>query len=208
MVFDGPGGLTLVPWHPWDYPHKTFAASHFLRHIVPRRCLRHLRFLEVVFAPFTHASRPRIGHPAFQDWAETLDWVKQELNLPVLTVRLVVAGNLGWRPEKADRMTQAGGKSVLDAYNSIVHPLRHLNPTSPGGLARFYAELAWPLRYTDAAHQKPSGWLEGKERELKRRAEQYVMGERYESVCEAAKLPHESVWVRDLRQQSRRFGYE
>ena len=202
IVFDGPGGSKLWPFHPRDYPDNTFAASHFLRHAVPRHCLRHLRFLEVVFAAFTHAGRPRVGHPAFQDWVETLDWAKHELNLPALTVRLVMARSAVSFPEDSHVMTQADGRSVLDVYDSILQPLRRLDPTSPGGLARFYAELSWPLRYTPAARRKPPGWLEGKERELKRRAEQYVMAERYESVCVTAEQPLESVWIRRVLQES------
>ncbi|KAK3900208.1 hypothetical protein C8A05DRAFT_17459 [Staphylotrichum tortipilum] len=206
VIIDSRSESTALPWYPRDYPHQSFAASHFLRHVVPRHCLWHIRFLEVVFAPFSHAGRPRVGHPAFQDWAETLDWARHELNLPVLTVRLVMARNTYPPQLFGIRMTKDHGRSVLDAYNSIVYPLRRLDPTSTGGLARFYAELAWPLEYTNTARPKPPGWLKGKERELKRRAEQYVMGERYESVCAVADQPHESVWIR-RDDQERYVGY-
>ena len=202
IVIDSQSGFSPWPWPSREYWPSSFAASHFLRHVVPRHCLRHIRFLEVVFGPFTHVSRPRVGHPAFQDWDETMDWARHELNLPVLTVRLVVARLHGF----GDEMTQAQGKSVLDTYNSILHPLRRLGPTSAGGLARFYAELAWPLEPSPGPWQKPAGWLEGKERELKKRAEQYVMAGWYESVRVATEPPHESVWVRH-GQQMQQYNY-
>ena len=104
----------------------------------------HLRFLEVVFAPFNHLNKPRDGHPALEDWLETLDWAKHSLNLPVLTLRLVVATSAGSEPQGSREMRRAQGKEVLAVYNSIVYPLSGLGPTSDGGMARFYADLAWP----------------------------------------------------------------
>ena len=144
IVVDGPSSYPVAAWPPGDYPHKSFAASQFLRDVVPRRCLGHLRFLEVVFAPFNHLNKPRDGHPALEDWLETLDWAKHSLNLPVLTQRLVVATSAGSEPQGSREMRRAQGKEVLAVYNSIVYPLSGLGPTSDGGMARFYADLAWP----------------------------------------------------------------
>ncbi|KAK3939365.1 hypothetical protein QBC46DRAFT_388056 [Diplogelasinospora grovesii] len=200
IIVDGPYSSPFTPWRPGDYPHESFAASQFLRHVVPRHCLGHIRFLELVFAPFTHLSRPRDEHRALQDWSETLDWVKDKLNLPALTLRLIMAGNGEFRPEGSEEMTRAQGKEVLATYNRILSPLRRLDPTSDGGLARFHAELAWPLQWTRWVARKLQeehawDWLESKDRELKRRAEHFVMGERYERVSVAAGEPQRSVWT-------------
>ncbi|KAL2131696.1 hypothetical protein VTI74DRAFT_4715 [Chaetomium olivicolor] len=186
---------------PGDYPYGSFTASQFLRHVVPLHCLRYIRFLELVFAPFTHLSRPRDKHTALQDWSETVDWVKHQFNLPGLTLRLIMGGNGDLRPEGSGEMTRAQGKEVLATYNRILSPLRRLDATSDGGLARFYAELAWPYRWTRCVTNKLGeedalDWLDSKDRELKRRAEQFVMGERYDDgISEEAAEPQRSVWM-------------
>ncbi len=143
IVIDGPSTYPVVPRPPGDYPHKSFAASQFLQQVVPPHCLGHLRFLEVVFAPFVLLNGPLGGHPALVDWFETLNWAKGTLNLPALSLRLIVARDSG--NHEYMEMTRAQGKDVLAVYNSIVHSLRCLGPTSESsddGLARFYAELA------------------------------------------------------------------
>ncbi|KAK4205478.1 hypothetical protein QBC40DRAFT_320306 [Triangularia verruculosa] len=71
-----------------DYPYNSFAASDFLKRIVPERSLPHLRFLELVFPPFSYSTWPRADHPASNDWRETLQWSRGRLNLPALTIRL------------------------------------------------------------------------------------------------------------------------
>ncbi|KAK4149911.1 hypothetical protein C8A00DRAFT_46578 [Chaetomidium leptoderma] len=205
IVVDGPSRNPFMPWPPGDYPHESFAVSQFLRHVVPRHCLGYIRFLELAFAPFTpgHLSRPRDEHPALQDWSETLGWVKDKLNLPALTIRLVMAGSLDFPPEGSGKMTRAQGKEVLATYTRVLSPLQRLDPGSDGGLARFYAELAWPFRWTRWAASKLEwpkreqgwDWLKSKDRELKRRAEHFVMGERYERVSAAAGEPQWSVWT-------------
>lgn len=199
VVIEAPYKNPYTPWAPGDYPHPVFAVSRFLRHVVPLHCLRYIRFLELVFAPFNHLSRPRDGHPALLDWPETLDWAKQELNLPGLTLRLVMAFNDEDRPTGSWGMTRAQGKEVLALYNLILLPVRRLDPAG-GGLARFYAELVWPLRWTSWARQKRDeeggeDWLASKGEELKRRAEQSIMGERYERVQAVTQEPQESLWT-------------
>ncbi|KAK3300797.1 uncharacterized protein B0H64DRAFT_381886 [Chaetomium fimeti] len=201
IVIETPFISPFAEWGPGDYPYSVFAASQFLRHVVPRHCLQHIRFLELVFAPFSHLSKPRNGHPALQDWSDTLNWVKQELNLPGLTLRLIMVDEYDEGLQVRREITRAQGKEVLAFYNSILLPIRCLNPVgSEGGLARFYTQMRWPLRWTEWARSKIRekegwGWLESKERELKRRTEQAIMGERYERVCVAAKEPKASLWT-------------
>jgi hypothetical protein len=84
----------------------------FLREIVPADCLGHLRFLELVFPPYNHNSWPSDGHPAMQDWHETIDWVKDKINAPALTVRMMMGGDgtcSPTYPDNREKMTQAQG---------------------------------------------------------------------------------------------------
>lgn len=185
-----------------DYSHESFAASQFLRHVVPPHCLGHLRFLEVAFSPLTHLSRPRDEHPALRDWDGTIDWLKDKLNLRTLTLRLVVAGNPdpGRGPGGSYEMTRDRGKEVLATYNHILLPLQVLGTATGGPLARFYAVLPWPWKWTGwvlnklAADEGGMDWWKSKDRELKRRAEKFVLGKRYESISMAAVEPQMSVW--------------
>ncbi|KAH6854180.1 hypothetical protein B0I37DRAFT_23726 [Chaetomium sp. MPI-CAGE-AT-0009] len=201
IVIDTPFTNPFSPWGKGDYPYSVFAASRFLRNVVPLHCLQYIRFLEVVFAPFDHLSKPQDGHPALQDWSDTLDWAKQELNLPGLTLRLVVVDECSDGFGGRHTITRAQGKEVLAVYNSIILPVKRLDPAaSEGGLGRFYAQLAWPMESTEWAQSKlreegGKDWLRSKERELKRRAEQAIMGERYERVCVEAKEPEASLWT-------------
>ncbi|KAK4149424.1 hypothetical protein C8A00DRAFT_46960 [Chaetomidium leptoderma] len=202
IVVDSPRSNPWAWWEHNDYPHESFAASQFLRHVVPQHCLGHLRFLELTFSPFTHLARPRDEHPALRDWDRTIDWLQDKLNLRVLTLRLVVAGNPdpGRGPGGSYEMTRDQGKEVLATYNRILLPLQLLgNTATGGGLARFHAVLPWPWKWTRRARNrlgKEGGldWLESKDRELKRRAEKFVMGDRYESVSVAAVEPQMGVW--------------
>ncbi len=188
--------------YPGDYPHRSFAASQFLRHVVPPHCLWHIRFLELVFGPITHLRRPRDGHPAVQDWSNTLDWVKHELNLPALTLRVVIAPGVE-APSESKNVTKAQGKEVLAVYNSTLAPLRSLGAATDRGLARFYTDLHWPLRWSREVMAKRKenkedavAWVESKDRELKRRAEQHMMGARYKGYGGiVGSEPEKSVWT-------------
>lgn len=155
-------------------------------------------------------NRPRDDHPAFQDWDNTVAWAKDKLNLPLLTLRLVVAGHpdTGRGPPNSWEMTRGQGKQVLATYNRIIIPLQQLGGActddgSRGGLARFYAKLPWPLRWSREARIRRIGkdydseweWLEVKDREIKARAEKYVMGDRYQLVSDTGAEPRRSVWA-------------
>ncbi|KAK4102443.1 hypothetical protein N658DRAFT_566031 [Parathielavia hyrcaniae] len=204
VVIDSPGICPFQGRRPGDDPHKSFAASEFLRRVVPTHCLRYLGFLEVVFSAFSYATRPRDDHPAFRDWDETVEWARDKLNLPVLTLRLVVAGHPetgpGRGPWGSGDTTRAQGKEVLATYNRLLLPLRRLGRAEEGlggggGLARFYARLPWPLRWSKEVGRRFSDMdLESKDWEIKVRAERFVMGERYESVSAAGAEPHMSCW--------------
>jgi hypothetical protein len=149
------------------YPYERLGASIFLREIVPPHCLAHLRFLELVFPPYPHQTWPQATHPAIQDWRATVDWLRDKINAPGLTVRLVAADPTdGWVPpgdeDPTDRsaMTVPQGNVILAAYREIIRPLRHL-ASGNDGLARFHTQLACPWRWTEASMEQlaqPGGW--------------------------------------------------
>ncbi len=204
VVVDSPSPRSPMEWWPAGaYAHATFAASEFLRAVVPPRCLPYLRFLELVWAPFCRADWPQAGHAVLQDWAETVDWMRDHLNLPGLTLRLALPTSAGWGHEEERRdLTQAEGDAVLAGYWRILEPLTRLgaNQEDGAGLAKFYAEMAWPWRWTSWEMEEhmndeaPWEWIDLKDRLLKERAERFIMGARYERVCAEPRLPAESAW--------------
>jgi hypothetical protein len=135
-----------------------------------------------------------------QDWCATVDWLRDKINGPGLTIWLLMANEDGRapRPERKN-MTGPQGDAILKAYMDIVSPLKRL-ATGDGGLARFHARLAYPWACTEDTYTRmlePGGykWYEASLQELNDRAERYVMGERYTSLyCNGAQVPAPSLW--------------
>ncbi|KAL2138903.1 hypothetical protein VTI28DRAFT_6060 [Corynascus sepedonium] len=169
-----------IPNYPYPYPR--IAASEFLRDIVPAQSLPHLRFLELVFPPYPASTWPDTHHPAMHEWASTVSWLCGKLNLPGLTIRLVVA-EIDDAPASYYRtITAEEGAAVMRAYMDLVRPLKGL---ADAGLARFHADLRYP--------HKNWAWLE--KMKLKKEAEEYVMGERYSQLyTNGREEPVESDW--------------
>ncbi|EAQ86274.1 predicted protein [Chaetomium globosum CBS 148.51] len=175
---------------PDAYAADGFAASHFLREIVPANCLGHLRFLELIFPPYNHLCWPHDGHPVLQDWIATVEWMKTALNTPGLALWMTMAGTVSRspnRPEHRTELSQAQGDAVLAGYDRILQPLACLG----GELGQFYADFAWPWKWTRwsldmlQALSLESGpaWIKAKENVLDERAERSVLGNRYDRLC-------------------------
>ncbi|KAL2196813.1 hypothetical protein P885DRAFT_60823 [Corynascus similis CBS 632.67] len=204
IIIDSPCSSPFASRESGEYPFASFAASQFLKQVAPRQSLGYIRFLELVFSPFNHQNLLKDGHPALQDWKETVQWVKDKLNIPALTLRLVVAGHPNpyvGTPSGGFEMTRAEGKEVLATYSRILYPLQLLSPDTGKGLARFYAKLPWPMKWSHWIHHRlgeeeeaVQELIDSKEQELKERAELFVMGQRYERVSAAAAEPEMSVW--------------
>ncbi|KAK3298650.1 uncharacterized protein B0H64DRAFT_422437 [Chaetomium fimeti] len=188
-----PGYLEPKPWR--DYPHERFAASLFLREVVPVCALAHLRFLELVFPPYLGPSWPQAGQPAMQDWWATVDWLRDKINAPRLTLRLI-----GTDPPSGSRVaylatgpyrvtiTVAEGDAIMQSYMDILRPLRKL-AEGGNGLARVHVNFRYPWQYTEASRSREEDvdyrcWLDDRRRETNDRLERYVMGDRYGSLCE------------------------
>ena len=189
---------------PNSYPAERFAASQFLRQIVPANCLGYLRFLEIVFPPYNYACWPHDDHPALQDWVATIDWARNKINTPGLTLRLTMAGLLALPPSYPDErklVTQAQGDQVLAGYDHILKPLACLGED---GLARFYADFAWPwkwVRLVYDGHQELThyehllAWAQSKEEVLNERAERFILGDRYDRIRRSEGTLEEMPWT-------------
>lgn len=120
------------------------AASVFLQEIVPVNCLGYLRFVEIVFPPYWPDMWPSEGHPALVDWVATLDWAANKLNLPGLTIRMVMADLWNYEASNGRDVTAAQGEAMLKGQRRILRPMSRLRE-----LARFYALCSWPLKRND-----------------------------------------------------------
>ena len=180
----------------FDYPSERFGASQLLREVIPAHCLAYLRFLELVFPPFPPQSWPQAGQPAMQDWCATVDWLRDKIHAPGLTIRLVAADvGLGAPDIYNDTITISDGDTIMRSYQEL---LRSLNPLADNGLARFYADLPCPWRFAGEPQNRLErmDWVQANERELKERAERFVMGDRYEELyANGRKEPARSLWT-------------
>jgi hypothetical protein len=121
-----------------------------------------------------------------QDWYATIEWLRDKINAPGFTLRLVVADFSD--EDYTPTMSRSDGDDIMDAYRDLVGPLK---PLGESGLSRFSADLAYPWIRTQQYPGGPPGpyrarktWrkLERMKLRLKESAERYVMGDRYESM--------------------------
>ncbi|KAK3934499.1 hypothetical protein QBC46DRAFT_462585 [Diplogelasinospora grovesii] len=198
--------VQLEPWIPSTastgryYPYERFAASEFLRDIVPTHCLADLRFLELVFPPYVPHGWPHNEHAAVLDWRATVDWIRGKINPPALTIRLVMAdfvvalGPIIGR----DVLTENQGTEILKGCTRIIHPLKHL--VRDDGLAGFYMQVAYPSRWTRNTfrhiQQYGEQWVAEVEQNLKERGERYVRGQDASLDSRNKAEPRKSVWQR------------
>jgi len=181
-----------------EYPFPRLAASHFLRDAVPARCIGHLRFLEIVMPPYSAAAWPQYGHPAMQDWRETVSWFRDRMNGPALTLRVLAADD--WDVEAAgtprDWITVAEADMIDKGYMTLLHPLAHL-AKGPTALARFYGGVRYPWQSTNREMGTITRrkWVETGKVGVKRRAECLVLGNRYNNqYADGKEEPERSLW--------------
>jgi hypothetical protein len=131
-----------------------------------------------------------------QDWWATLDWVQDKINLAGPTIRLMVA-----KPRSAPYSyfrprTVEEGETVMTAFINLMRPFKQL---ADGGLAKFYAYFPYPWEWTEESSVRRSSgiyWLLEEMEALKRGAELYVMGSRYESLyANGREEPKRSDWA-------------
>ena len=128
-------------------------AEKFLRELVPKDARRHLRILELVFPPFQTPSESY-----FKEWRNTLKAVREDLNLPKLTIKVCFAekrpdDNTVYRPT----MTKQGLLKISETYLRVLIPLQQLK-----GLGRIFVKLPWAWEWTEVARRR--GRREGGQR--------------------------------------------
>ncbi|KAI4234543.1 MAG: hypothetical protein LQ352_008169, partial [Teloschistes flavicans] len=102
-------------------------AEKFLREVVPRDAMKYLRTLELVFPPFQTPSR---NH--FKEWDDILKAVRENLNLPKLTIRVCFADKRPYdEPGSQDEefrlvMTKDAAMQIYGSYMRVVKPLGQL----------------------------------------------------------------------------------
>lgn len=183
---------------PAESTPSRIEASIFLTDVVPSNALRFLRFLEVVFPPFDKDYlRPQ--EPAYQDWLQTIDHIKEKLHLPMLTLRVYMADHLpngqGVTPFR-NKMTKEQGIKVLKMYARSLVPLSKLR-----GLNRFFAHLAWPFAWTQQGRRRRQENPESVQQEIvkmEQRFERIVMGNYYNSMSLGKKEQTNSQWLEEL----------
>lgn len=161
--------------------------------------LREIREFEFVFPPYRHTGWPGEGHRALTDWAETLLWARDKMNLGGLALRLIMADvlDMGPMPPGRGEITSEQVEDILSAYRRITSPLAVLSQSEAkdvdgGGwdcmnLRSFYAEVAWPWEWNWGFEENYNeyGWdwvrdyRRDRRRELGEEAERLVMGQRY-----------------------------
>lgn len=183
------------------YPYERLAASQFLRDIIPGHCLAHLRLLELVFPPYLPYTWPETDHPAMQDWWDTVAWLRDKINGPALTLRLIAIRYASDSPTESPIITVAEGNMAHKAYMDLLQPLKRL-AEGTDGLSRLYASLAHPWERTEENENRRTvdqdiidgSWLLEEEKALKESAERLVMGDRYERLYANGKEPQQSLW--------------
>ena len=157
--------------------------STFLTDVVPCFALCHLRFLEVVLPPFDE-DHLRLHEPAYQEWLRMIEYVRGQLCLSSLTLRVFIAyGGFPCRagPSKERAMT------ILETYARILGPMLRLS-----GLYRFFVHLALPFALNQLErrrrHANPVS-LEQRIGTLEQRYERLVMGGQYDSRSLQNRVP-------------------
>ncbi|KAH6622591.1 hypothetical protein F5144DRAFT_334135 [Chaetomium tenue] len=184
------------PERRYEYPYERLGASQFLRHVVPPHCLAYLRFLELVFPQYLPESWPQAEQPAMKDWQETIEWAKDKIQAPSLTIRLVGAEHGDWGVRIfTDTMTTSEGDAIMRSFQGL---LKSLKPLADNGLARFYAHIPYPWRFVGEPQPYMArwDWVSAQERALKERAERFIMGDRYEEqYANGSEEPRLSFWT-------------
>ncbi|KAK4170987.1 hypothetical protein QBC36DRAFT_340830 [Triangularia setosa] len=168
-----------------SYPNSRLTASRFLRDQVPGSSLRSLRLLELTFPAYSYHVWPTSEHTAITDWIETIEYIKDKINGPGLTLRVIMLNPPGTAPHGHDTLTGEQGRQIEQGYQSILSPLTRLSQDSRGGpLHRFYAHLAYPWAYTQdnlsmvgTDVQKYYRFIRCQEKRLKEEAEKMVLGD-------------------------------
>ncbi len=179
-----------------DHSPERMHAANFLTQVVPRCALRHLRSLEVVFPPFR--TPWMLAHePAYQQWQEAIEIVRDHLTLPVLTLRVYFADRRSYDrhpgPPFRKTMTKEQAMEIYKSYMRVLMPLQGLK-----GLSKLFVYVAWPWQWTERGGRRRIAQNDAVKREIRDvevRLERMVMGVGYESDRAGKGKLAESQWM-------------
>ena len=196
MIVPEGGGGKVTCRKVVDCSPERMPAAISLTQAVPRGALRHLRFLEVVFPPFrTPWMLPH--EPAYQQWQEAIEIVRDHLTLPALTLCVYFADKLPYDNDTSFRleMTKEQAMEIYKSYMRIVMPLQGLK-----GLSKLFVHVAWPWEWTGRGSWRRRVQKDAVKREVRdveARLERIVMGVGYENERVGKRELGESQWMDD-----------
>lgn len=162
---------------------ERFEASIFLQDIMPIHFLSRLKFLEIVFPPLDEDYISSRGL-ALHDWDNTIDNMKDKLDLPNLTLRVYFADfyTITYTTPLRRQLTRAEGiAKVVKAYMRMIRPFKVFKEN---GLQNFFLHAAWPWSWTPEGINtriRKNYIVENDISIIERRLGKNVMGEDYDS---------------------------
>ncbi|KAL8737158.1 MAG: hypothetical protein Q9181_001976 [Wetmoreana brouardii] len=168
-------------FHSAESTRSRLEASIFLKDVMPLNALPFLRFLDIIIPPFED-DYLRPNEPAYQEWLETIDWIKGKLCLSMLMLRICAADCLMTSINTTtyrSKITQEQAQMILGMYGRTVAPLSRLN-----SLHRFFAHFAWPFAWTQIGRrllEDNLGLVQQQVQKWEQMAEEIVMGNDYNS---------------------------
>lgn len=172
-----------LPWetHSTEYPDKRFSVVEFLKTVVPADSVHQIRSLDVTMATYPSDAWPWEGSRTLNEWKDTVQYMRENMNLEGLTLHLYLFDFSG----PIDGMTKSHVREVLQSFFRILAPLAGLGDE---GLKAFDVcislppDLWWawaPKRWSTGEPGDPYEVRARKERMLRESAERLVMGSRY-----------------------------
>ena len=163
---------------------RSFEASAFFTKAIPRNAIYFLNFLELVIPPFDEDYLSP-DSTAYDEWLQTVTYIKEYLNLPTLTLRIDFADCRDTancylpkpRPFHSGMLDQRS--KLVRIYARVIAPLEELK-----GLKRFFVHIQWPFHWTEdgrlVRYSDPASQQRGVEM-LEKGLEQRVKGPAYDS---------------------------
>lgn len=148
-----------------------------------------------MFSPFDD-DYLRSSEPAYLDWLQTLDYVKDKFYLPKLNLRGYMADHQpseqGVTPFRSNT-TKEQGMTILKIYGRTRKPLLKLR-----GMDRFFVHLAWPFARTCSvcrARKENPEVVKQQTTMMKERIRRLVMGNSYNSMLLNKQNQRNSQWL-------------
>ena len=197
IVPEGDGSRRTPTIDVVDRSPERMHAAIFWTQVIPRGALRHLRFVEVVFPPFRMPWM--LAHePAYRQWQEAIEIVRDHLTLPALTLRVYFADKFPYDDPSShslfrDTMTKEQAMEIYKSYMRVLMPLQRLK-----GLSKLFVHLAWPWEWTQRGRRRRIEQKATVQREVwdvEGRLERMVMGKTYESDDLGKREQGRSQWM-------------